>query len=146
MTNSRLAHACLSASILVATFAHVRQAQAVAFTNEQSALIVATADQICTFAKSRKEKGNILEIKGEVSAELSRLAKVLSEAGFSGAVTFKDSDIEEFVKESTQEERGCKERVFIRMFDQLASEAPRVEFKRDGFYYYTEKNEPKKTV
>jgi hypothetical protein len=92
---------------------------------QQIGLIQQAAASICDTVKDAKGSKTNVEIKGEIEAKLKGLAAKFASVGASGQGAFKDESFVGLSQDATaaalEGDRGCRERVFNKMFDRIES-------------------------
>jgi hypothetical protein len=90
---------------------------------QQIQLITDTAASICNTIKEAKGQKNDLQLQVDVKAELTGLIGKIVNAGVSGVTKLNSEEFEGLTREATatalEGDRGCRERVFNKMFDKL---------------------------
>jgi len=113
-------HAIFTFTLLVAGSG---SCNAQAFDPRELALIREQATFVCETVREAKGSKTTLQIQGEVSAKLSGLAKKLTDLGISGQGKYTDEKFAGLSQDATaaalEGDRGCRERVFNKMFDRL---------------------------
>jgi hypothetical protein len=99
------------------------------FNSQQTTLLEQTAADVCNTVKQAIGKKSDIQIRGDVGAELSGIAGKFVNAGASGGVSTNREKFEGLSQDATatalEGDRGCRERVFLRMFDKLTAGALR---------------------
>jgi hypothetical protein len=92
---------------------------------QQIQLIEGTAASICNTVKDAKGQKSDLALQGDVKAELGGLVGKVVNLGGSGKGSLTREEFEGLSREATaaalEGDRGCRERVFNRMFDRLSA-------------------------
>ena len=95
---------------------------------QQIELIRDTAASICNTVKEAKGQQSDVQIQGDVSAKLGGLVGKVVDVGGSGRGSLTREQFEGLSREATatamEGDRGCRERVFDKMFDKLSAEEP----------------------
>ena len=96
---------------------------ALALDPQQIQLIRDTAASICNTIKEAKGQKTDVQLQGDVKAELTGLVGKIVTAGVSGTTKLNKEEFEGLTREATatalEGDRGCRERVFDKMFDKL---------------------------
>jgi hypothetical protein len=92
---------------------------------EQTNIIRDTAASICNTVRDVKGQKSEVQIQGDVKATLSGVVKKLADLGVSGAGSLNREEFEGLSRDATatalEGDRGCRERVFNKMFDLVKS-------------------------
>ncbi len=123
MSASKLVWLLALAFALAAPAGHAAQLD-----DHQLQLIRETAASICNTVKEAKGTKDDVLIEGDVKAQLGGLARRLgADAELSGKGVINRNEFEGLTQETTaialRDDRGCRERLFIKMFD-TATSAP----------------------
>ncbi len=106
---------------------------------QQIQLIQDTAASICNTVKEAKGQKTDLQLEGEVKAQLTGLLGKVLDVGGSSKGSLSREQFEGLSRDATatalEGDRGCRERVFNKMFDKLSAaeandEAPRRLFEK----------------
>jgi hypothetical protein len=112
----------------LASVVAVLPATAQGLNSQQTTLFEHTAASICNTVKETKGQKSEEQIQGEVNANLGGFVGRIVNTGGSvkGSVSREEFDgLSQDATAAAQEgDRGCRERVFIRMFDKLTAGAP----------------------
>jgi hypothetical protein len=95
---------------------------------QQVQLIKDTAASICNTVKEAKGEKSDLQMQGEIKAQLNGLIGKVVDLGGSGRGSFTREEFEGLSRDATatalEGDRGCRERVFNKMFDKLSLVEP----------------------
>jgi hypothetical protein len=103
----------------------VSAASAQQLSPEQFQLIKETAESICDTVKEAKGKKSDVQIQGDVKAQLNGLIGKVVDVGASGKGSITRKEFEGLSQEATaiamEVDRGCRERIFNKMFDKVGT-------------------------
>ena len=92
---------------------------------QQMQIINDTAQSVCNTVKDAKGQKSELQLQGDVKAQLSGLIGKVVDVGGSGKGSLTRDEFEGLSRDATatalEGDRGCRERVFNKMFDKLSS-------------------------
>jgi len=95
---------------------------------QQIQIIKDTAQSVCNTVRDAKGQKSELQLQGDIKAELGGLAGKIVDAGIAGKGSLSREDFEGLSREATaaalEGDRGCRERVFNKMFDKLSWSVP----------------------
>ena len=120
MTSRRFADSL----IYIMTFCNFAPAFAQQINEQQTKLIQDTAANICDTVKEAKGQKTTVQLQGDISAKVSGLVGKLVDLGGSakGGLTREEFDglTQDATASALEGDRGCRERVFNKMFDKLS--------------------------
>ncbi len=108
---------------------------------QQIQLIKDTAASICDTVKEAKGKMSNVQLQGEINAKLGGLIGKVVDVGGSGkgSLTSTSEEFEGLSRDATaaalESTRGCRERVFDKMFEKLTNREPQIKLYRRLDYY-----------
>src|SRR5260221_4692912 len=109
---------------VIATFLSVSGAWTDQLNPQQIQMIKDTAASICTTIKEAKGKMTQSQLEGNVKAQLNGLVGKIVDVGGAAKGSLAREDFEGVSREATaialEGDRGCRERVFNKMFDKLS--------------------------
>jgi hypothetical protein len=118
----------LSFAAMLAWAAGTLIAMAQELNPQQIQLIRDTAASICNTVRDTKGVKNDLQIQGDIRGQLNGLVGRVVDIGGSGKGSISREDFEGLSRDATasalEGDRGCRERVFNKMFDRFGSAAP----------------------
>src|SRR6516164_528129 len=120
MTNWKRA---LGLSLALGSGASISSALAQQLNSQQIQMIRDTAASICNTIKEAKGQKSDVQIEGDVKAQLGGLVGKVVDLGGAGKGSLSREEFEGLSRDATaaalEGDRGCRERVFDKMFDKL---------------------------
>jgi hypothetical protein len=117
----------LSFGAVLAWSAGISMAAAQELNPQQILLIRDTASSICNTVRDARGVKNDLQLQGDIKGQLNGLVGKVIDIGGSGKGSISREDFEGLSRDATasalEGDRGCRERVFNKMFDKLGSAA-----------------------
>lgn len=115
----------LGLSVALASSASISSALAQEFNPQQIRMIRDTAASICNTIKEAKGQKSDVQLEGDVKAQLGGLVGKLVDIGGAAKGSLSREEFEGLSRDATAaalgEDRGCRERVFNKMFDHLVT-------------------------
>jgi hypothetical protein len=109
-------------------FMGIPAAYAQQLNSQQIQLIKDTAASVCDTVKEAKGQKSDIQIQGDVKAQLSGLIGKFVDVGGGAKGALTREEFEGLSREATgsalEGDRGCRERLFNKMFDKLGSGSP----------------------
>jgi hypothetical protein len=104
---------------------------------QQIRLIQETAASICVTVKEAKGQKTDYQLEGQVKAQLAGLLGKVLDIGGSSKGSFSREEFEGLSRDATatalEGDRGCRERVFNKMFDKMGAVEPKDELPHPRF-------------